>query len=259
MVLFSACAARPLACAFCAAQTLNLMPLIARRNNLWQPRCEFGILTGGGDVPGLNVAIKAAVMRAAGRDISVVGLRRGWMSMLALTPSDPTAAEKWTIPLDAADIPDDRPHGRHHPAHLAHQSQQRQGRRTSRTCCARAKRPVNARHIDCTPHVLRVLEHLGIDALIPIGGDDTLSFAVRLHQEGFPRGRHPEDDGQRRVRHRLLHRLLHGRHPLAWRLITAFRTRGRARTSASASSSCSAATPGRRRSSPPTSPTWTAR
>ena len=55
--------------------------------------------------------------------------------------------------------------------------------------------------MDCTRHVLRVLEHLKLDALIPIGGDDTLSYASRLHQEGVQHRRHPEDDGQRRVRH----------------------------------------------------------
>ena len=49
---------------------------------------RIGILTGGGDVPGLNVAIKAAVMRGLEHDIEVVGLRRGWMSMLAIDPAD---------------------------------------------------------------------------------------------------------------------------------------------------------------------------
>ena len=50
---------------------------------------RIGILTGGGDVPGLNVAIKAVVMRAQNHDIEVVGLRRGWASLLNLNPDDP--------------------------------------------------------------------------------------------------------------------------------------------------------------------------
>ncbi|MCK7516296.1 MAG: hypothetical protein MZV64_00475 [Ignavibacteriales bacterium] len=61
--------------------------------------------------------------------------------------------------------------------------------------------------------MLKNLDFLGIDYLIPIGGDDTLSYGVRLYQEGLQGGRHPQDDGQRRAGHRLLHRLQHLRHP----------------------------------------------
>ena len=65
----------------------------------------------------------------------------------------------------------------------------------------------------CTPLVLDNIEHLGIDALIPIGGDDTLSLCRGAATGGLPGHRHPQDDGQRRVGHRLLHRLLHRHHP----------------------------------------------
>jgi 6-phosphofructokinase len=61
---------------------------------------RIGILTGGGDVPGLNVAIKAATMRAREHGIEVVGLRRGWASVLEIDPDDPASIEKWTVPLD---------------------------------------------------------------------------------------------------------------------------------------------------------------
>ena len=106
------------------------------------PTRRIGILTGGGDVPGLNVAIKAVVIRAKEVDIEVVGLRRGWMSVLNMNPDDPASADNWTMPL-TPDRAHDRPHRRHVPAHLAHQPQQRQGRRTCPTSSApRIARPV---------------------------------------------------------------------------------------------------------------------
>ncbi len=145
---------------------------------------RIGILTGGGDVPGLNVAIKAAVVRAQAYDIQIVGLRRGWMSMLNIDPDDPGAADKWTMPLDVETVRKiDRTGGT-----FLH---------TSRTNPSNVRpddvpawvrdedRAINpSGTIDCTRHVLRVLDHLALFALIPIGGDDTLSFARRLHKEG---------------------------------------------------------------------------
>ena len=65
---------------------------------------------------------------------------------------------------------------------------------------------------DLTKHTLRVIEHLGLDALIPIGGDDTLVLRPAAARRRRPGHRDPEDDGQRRPRHRLLHRLLDGGH-----------------------------------------------
>ena len=60
---------------------------------------RIGILTGGGDVPGLNVAIKAVVMRAQAHNIEVLGLRRGWASLMNLNPDDPATRDNWLIPL----------------------------------------------------------------------------------------------------------------------------------------------------------------
>ena len=148
-------------------------------------RRRIGILTGGGDVPGLNVAIKAAVLRAVDRDIDVIGLRRGWMSVLNLNPDDAASRDVWTWPLPPDRVRTfDRTGGtilhtsRTNPSNLKPdeipdfvRAQDRKTRPDGR--------------IDCTAHVLRVLDWLGLDALIPIGGDDTLSFAARLHQEGF--------------------------------------------------------------------------
>ena len=61
---------------------------------------RIGILTGGGDVPGLNAAIKAVVMRAAEHGHEVVGLRRGWAGLLHVNPDDPESSEEYTQPLD---------------------------------------------------------------------------------------------------------------------------------------------------------------
>jgi ATP-dependent phosphofructokinase / diphosphate-dependent phosphofructokinase len=146
---------------------------------------RIGILTGGGDVPGLNVAIKAVVTRAQGQDIEVVGLRRGWLSLMSIDPDEPETIDEWTVPLTSTGVRTiDRTGGT-----ILH---------TSRTNPSNIKpedvpdhigaeyQIENAKgRIDATQHALRVLEHLKFDALIPIGGDDTLSYAARLHQEGY--------------------------------------------------------------------------
>jgi ATP-dependent phosphofructokinase / diphosphate-dependent phosphofructokinase len=144
---------------------------------------RIGILTGGGDVPGLNACIKAATNRAVGDGHEMVGIRRGWAGLLELDPADPETVTTHTLPL----TPDvvrtiDRTGGT-----ILH---------TSRTNPAKVRAMdepdflkagrVNDEARDHTSHVLKVLDHLAIDAMIPIGGDDTLSFALRLHDEGVP-------------------------------------------------------------------------
>ena len=62
-------------------------------------RKRVAILTGGGDVPGLNVAIKAIVVRAAANDIDIIGIRRGWMGLLRVNPEDPETVLQYTVPL----------------------------------------------------------------------------------------------------------------------------------------------------------------
>ena len=146
---------------------------------------RIGILTGGGDVPGLNVAIKAVVTRAQNHDIEVVGLRRGWASLLNFNCEDQACIDNMTMPLSVERVRTiDRTGGT-----ILH---------TSRTNPSNVKpgdvppfvraedQEPNARGtIDCTRHVLRALEKLELEALIAIGGDDTLSFASHLHQQGF--------------------------------------------------------------------------
>jgi 6-phosphofructokinase 1 len=149
------------------------------------PTRRIGILTGGGDVPGLNVALKAVAMRARNHDIEVLGLRRGWLSLLQFNPDDPSAIEAWTMPLPPDRVRTfDRTGGtilhtsRANPSNVKPEEVPPSVRAEDRVT-----RPDG--NIDCTRHVLRVLAHLGLEALIPIGGDDTLSFAARLHQEDF--------------------------------------------------------------------------
>jgi ATP-dependent phosphofructokinase / diphosphate-dependent phosphofructokinase len=146
---------------------------------------RIGILTGGGDVPGLNPCIKAVVNRATENGWEVVGIRKGWGGLLNFDPKDPADHDEWIQPLDNGVVRTiDRSGGTH--LHTSRTNPQRvrpsdlpaflEGRYTLEEGKDR---------IDCTPHTLEVLDHLGIDALVPIGGDDTLSFAARLHQEGF--------------------------------------------------------------------------
>ncbi|HZD25053.1 MAG TPA: ATP-dependent 6-phosphofructokinase [Alphaproteobacteria bacterium] len=143
---------------------------------------RLAILTGGGDVPGLNVTIKAVVTAANTRGWDVLGFRRGWGGPLNYNPDDDGPQEQCVAPLDPSAVRTiDRTGGT-----VLH---------TSRTNPLKVKpddlpsflgppKDKKAATIDCTPHVLRVLEHLNIDAVVPIGGDDTLSYAAHLHNQG---------------------------------------------------------------------------
>ena len=141
----------------------------------------IGILTGGGDVPGLNPAIRAVTIRALREGYRVLGIRRGWAGLVDL-------------------IPDNEVDNRGNAQILTEEVVNRAGRtggtflHSSRTRPSHLPRAVLPPHLshrysdeinDVTPDVLRHLEFLGIDYLIPIGGDDTLSYACRLHQEGI--------------------------------------------------------------------------
>lgn len=146
---------------------------------------RIGILTGGGDVPGLNPCIKAVVTRAEENGGEVVGIRQGWAGLLHYDFGDEAAsAAKWLEPLTRRSVRTiDRAGGTY--LHTSRTNPQRVRAKDLPTHLVDSYPiPEGASHVDCTPHVLKVLERLGIDALVPIGGDDTLSFAVRLHHEG---------------------------------------------------------------------------
>lgn len=141
---------------------------------------RLAVLTGGGDVPGLNSAIKAIVSRAIDNGYEVFGVRRGWMGLVAYNPDNLEDSEGWVTPLTREAVRRvDRSGGT-----FLH---------TSRTNPSKMKnkdipeflRDKSEGVRDLTPHVLNVINKLGIDCLIPIGGDDTLSYGERLAREGM--------------------------------------------------------------------------
>ena len=144
---------------------------------------RIGVLTGGGDVPGLNACIKAATLRAEEEGHDVVGIRRGWGGLLHCDPDDPASVEANIVDLDAAAVRTiDRTGGT-----VLHTSRSNPAKvRPAEEPAFLAGGREDDEPRDHTAHVLQVLDRLGIDALIPIGGDDTLSFALRLHDEGVP-------------------------------------------------------------------------
>jgi 6-phosphofructokinase len=142
----------------------------------------IGILTGGGDVPGLNPCIKAVVYRAVDEGMRVLGIRKGWAGLVEYHVEDKTTHDASVVAMDKSMVRTiDRSGGT-----ILHTS------RTNPSAVKRSELPAflethpAQEKTDVTPHILRNLEHLGVDMLIPIGGDDTLSYGVRLSEEGVP-------------------------------------------------------------------------
>lgn len=140
----------------------------------------IGILTGGGDVPGLNPAIRAVTIRAVREGYQVIGIRRGWAGTIGLLrEQDADNSDCYQVLSEEIVNKAGRTGGtflhtsRTRPSHVSRADVPEHLRDTYRA-------EVN----DLTPEVLKNLDYLGIDYLIPIGGDDTLSYAVRLYQEG---------------------------------------------------------------------------
>jgi 6-phosphofructokinase len=140
----------------------------------------IAILTGGGDVPGLNPAIRAVTFRALSEGYQVIGLRRGWAGIMDLI-RDPEADNSNNYLVLTEEIVNKA--GRTGGTFL----------HTSRTRPSHVKKSSVPQHLkdiykedinDLTPEILKNLAYLGIDYLIPIGGDDTLSYGVRMFQEG---------------------------------------------------------------------------
>jgi 6-phosphofructokinase len=144
----------------------------------------IAILTGGGDVPGLNPCIKTLVYRGHSEGISVIGIRRGWAGLLDYNPDYPASAKQCFKKLEPAEVRTiDRSGGTYLHTSRTNPSAVKNKHVPSFLKNTRQK---NEEVHDFTNHVLRNLERLNIDAIIPIGGDDTLSFGERLHMEGFP-------------------------------------------------------------------------
>ena len=144
-------------------------------------RGTIGILTGGGDVPGLNPAIRAVTVRALREGFRVLGIRRGWAGLI--------------------EIDRDRKNGLDHVINLTEEVVNKVGRtggtflHSSRTRPSHVPLTAMPDHLrerygdevnDLSDEVLANIEYLGIDTLVPIGGDDTLSYGVHLHEQGVP-------------------------------------------------------------------------
>ncbi|MCJ7514007.1 MAG: 6-phosphofructokinase [Anaerolineales bacterium] len=143
---------------------------------------RIGILTGGGDVPGLNPAIKAVVNRVVAEGHQVLGIRRGWAGLLEFNPADSGSAANVLDLTPAVVRTVDRYGGT-----FLHTSRTNPSKVKVKDAPEFLKAQVKGDQVqDFTPHVLSVLEHLKVDALVPIGGDDTLSYGLRLHDEGVP-------------------------------------------------------------------------
>ena len=145
---------------------------------------RIGILTGGGDVPGLNPCIRAIVYRAIDDGDEVVGIRRGWSGLLNFNLDDEGAAAKHTVTLSKEVVRTIARTGgtflhtsRTNPANVSKEE-------VPLFLRSMAEEQSGRRSFDFTTHILSVLDRLGIDILIPIGGDDTLSYGHRMHQEG---------------------------------------------------------------------------
>jgi 6-phosphofructokinase len=149
--------------------------------NTKKHRGTIGILTGGGDVPGLNPAIRAVTVRALREGFRVLGIRRGWAGLI--------------------EIDRERKNGSDHVIDLTEEVVNKVGRtggtflHSSRTRPSHVPQTALPDHLrdrytddvnDLTAEVLANIEYLGIDTMVPIGGDDTLSYGVHLHEQGVP-------------------------------------------------------------------------
>jgi len=147
---------------------------------------RIGVLTGGGDVPGLNPCIKALVYRAIDEGHEVVGFKRGWWGPLNYNPDDPNSLDLCTIKLDKQNTRKiDRSGGT-----FLHTSRTNPSKVSPDNIPDFMKKDVkisaSKKTVDLTKQVLKNLDSLGIDVLVPIGGDDTLGYGARLFEENFP-------------------------------------------------------------------------
>ena len=144
---------------------------------------RIGILTGGGDVPGLNPAIRMVVEGAQKEGMEVFGLRRGWAGLLNIEVDDPASREEWLKVLDLGAVRTVSRHG----GTFLHSSRTHPGRVSADDLPVHLEGRFEAGEdgkIDATAAVLENIEALGLDFLVTIGGDDTLSYSERLHREG---------------------------------------------------------------------------
>lgn len=148
----------------------------------------LGILTGGGDVPGLNPAMKAVVVSALDLGYRVLGIRKGWGGLLNYNLDEPSTHDYYIRELSREDVRTiDRTGGTF--LHTSRTNPQKVKLSDAPDFLQNSRWgiPVGDKGMmDYTNYVTQVLDHLGVDVLVPIGGDDTLSYAARLHSEKFP-------------------------------------------------------------------------
>lgn len=140
----------------------------------------IAILTGGGDVPGLNPAIRAITIRAIREGFQVIGIRHGWEGLIEMIPEKSVDnSEHYQILTEEIVNKAGRTGGT-----FLHTSRARPSHVAKANVPEHLQEKYRNEWNDLTPEILKNLDFLGADYLIPIGGDDTLSYAVRLHEEG---------------------------------------------------------------------------
>ena len=141
----------------------------------------IGILTGGGDVPGLNPAIRAVTLRAIREGYQVIGIRRGWAGLVDII-RDKGADNTECCQVLTEEIVNKvgRTGGT-----FIHTSRTRPSHVPDVNVPAHLRDKYGNKVNDLTDEVMANIDWLGLDSLIPIGGDDTLSYAVHLHQKGI--------------------------------------------------------------------------
>jgi 6-phosphofructokinase 1 len=140
----------------------------------------IAILTGGGDVPGLNPAIRAVTIRAIREGYQVIGIRRGWAGLVDMVRDKKIDSGNYYEILTEETV---NKSGRTGGTFL-HSSRTRPSRVPKINLPPHLKDTYTEDINDLTLEVIKNLDYLGVDYLIPIGGDDTLSFAVTLYQKG---------------------------------------------------------------------------
>jgi 6-phosphofructokinase 1 len=148
--------------------------------NIKKTQGVIGILTGGGDVPGLNPAIRAVTVRALREGYKVIGLRRGWGGVIDIVRDEQVNnSDNFQVLTEEVVNKAGRTGGT-----FLHTSRTRPSAVKKGSVPEHLRDKFSAETNDLTPEILKNLDWLGIDYLIPIGGDDTLSYGVRLSREG---------------------------------------------------------------------------
>ena len=146
---------------------------------------RIGILTGGGDVPGLNAALKAFVWRMLEEPCEIIGLRRGWASLLNIVPDPEADNSEWILPLTKVlTRAIDRTGGTILHTSRINPSIAKPEQIPPHLWNERGEADERGRY-DLTHAALRVIDFLKLDCLVALGGDGTLTFARRLHEEGI--------------------------------------------------------------------------